>query len=228
MEQTRIGVIIVAGGSGKRMSSGIPKQFMLLDDMPILSRTINLFHKALPQAKIVAVLPEEYIDFWQNLQARFDTAKHKVVSGGKERFHSVLSGLFSLSEQLDIIAVQDAVRPMASVEMIQRCIQTAIEKDSACPVVPVIDSIREVHQGIGSRPVDRSKLRAVQTPQCFNANMLRQAYDVIYDTSFTDDASVWEKAGFQITLCDGERNNFKITTQEDLLHAQAIIKSQKE
>lgn len=228
MDDLRIGVIIVAGGISRRMSSAIPKQFLLLDGQPILTRTINLFHEALPKASIVVVIAEQYIEFWKNLQARFDTAKHKMVPGGKERFHSVLSGLYAFCEPLDIIAVQDAVRPLVSIETIRKCILTAHKTGSACPVVPIIDSIRELDNAGTSYPIDRSRLRAVQTPQCFNADMLRAAYDVVYDPSFTDDASVWEKAGHTITLCEGERNNFKITTREDMLHAEAILKNDTE
>ena len=120
MEQPRVGVIIVAGGSGKRMGGALPKQFSFVGGEPILARTINAFRKALPSSRIVVVLPVEYIDFWKNLSARFEVAKHSVVEGGEERFHSVRNGIESLSDAVDLIAVQDGVRPFATPELINR------------------------------------------------------------------------------------------------------------
>ena len=221
MEQPRVGVIIVAGGSGSRMGGTLPKQFMLVGGQPILARTINAFRKALPTSRIVVVLPQEYIEFWKNFSARFDVAKHSVVEGGEERFYSVRNGIEALSDAVDLIAVQDGVRPFASKEMILRAVACAAEHGSAIPVVKAVDSYRVV-DGEESHIIDRSPLRIVQTPQIFVAPILRTAYDTEFRAEFTDDASVVEYSGEKITLCEGEYNNFKITTPNDIILGEAI------
>ena len=119
------GVIIVAGGSGRRMGGALPKQFMMLDNEPILARSINRIHEALPAAEIVVVLPEEHVELWKNIAARFDVARHKIALGGKERFHSVKSGLAALSEGIRTIAIHDAVRPLASKKLIIKLLLAA-------------------------------------------------------------------------------------------------------
>lgn len=218
----RIGVILVAGGSGHRMGSTLPKQFKLLDGQPLLARTINRFAEALADAEIVVVLPSHYADFWHDLAARFDIAPHSVVCGGEERFHSVRNGLEALKTDPELIAVHDGVRPLASVELIRRVRDDAALFGAAIPVVEVVDSLRQV-EGKRSHPIDRSPLRAVQTPQFFRADWLRKGYQQAYTTAFTDDASVVEAAGYDIHLSEGERMNLKITTPEDLSLAQAWL-----
>ncbi|MBQ5690211.1 MAG: 2-C-methyl-D-erythritol 4-phosphate cytidylyltransferase [Alistipes sp.] len=225
MEQPRVGIIIVAGGSGSRMGGTHPKQFSLVGGEPILARTINNFRKALPASRIVVVLPAEYIEFWKNFSARFNVAKHSVIEGGKERFHSVKNGIESLSCELDLIAVQDGVRPFASKEMILRAVECASVNGSAIPVVKAVDSYRRV-EGEESKIVDRAPLRIVQTPQIFAAPILRAAYDTPFRADFTDDASVVEFSGEKVTLCDGEYTNIKITTPSDLVIAEAIAKTE--
>ena len=224
MEQPRVGVIIVAGGSGKRMGSALPKQFALVGGEPILARTINAFRKALPTSRIVVVLPAEYIEFWKNFSARFEVAKHSIVEGGEERFHSVRNGIEALSEAVDLIAVQDGVRPFASKELILRTVACAAEHGVAIPVVKAVDSYRMV-EGDNSHIIDRTPLRIVQTPQIFAAPILRAAYDTEFRAEFTDDASVVEYSGEKITLCEGEYSNIKITTPDDLLIAELKVKS---
>ena len=228
MEQTKVGVIIVAGGSGSRMGSALPKQFAFVGSEPILVRTINNFADAFPAAKIIVVLPATQIEFWKNLSARFRVARHTIVEGGKERFHSVKNGIEALSDAVDIIAVQDGVRPFASQEMILRTAKCAVETGSAIPVVTPVDSLRIASDDGNSKIIDRSTLRIVQTPQIFDASILRAAYDTEFDATFTDDASVVERAGFRIALCEGERTNIKITTPDDMLWAEAIINATKE
>ncbi len=223
MEQPRVGVIIVAGGSGSRMGGTLPKQFSLVGGEPILARTINNFRKALPTSRIVVVLPAEYIDFWKNFSARFSVAKHSVVEGGKERFHSVKNGIEALSCEVDLIAVQDGVRPFASKEMILRVVDCASENGVAIPVVKAVDSYRAV-EGDESKIIDRTPLRIVQTPQIFAAPILRAAYDTTFMSHFTDDASVVEFSGEKVALCEGEYTNIKITTPADLVLAEAIAK----
>jgi 2-C-methyl-D-erythritol 4-phosphate cytidylyltransferase len=222
-----IGVIIVAGGAGRRMGTALPKQFMMLGNEPIFARSINNIHKALPAAEIVVVLPEEHITLWRNIAARFEVARHKIASGGAERFYSVKSGLKELSEDVKIVAVHDAVRPLASKKLIIRLILEAEKSAAVIPVVPPVDSFRKV-EGNDSKIIDRSALRIVQTPQVFNADVLRKAYEQEFSAAFTDDASVVESFGEKITLCDGERGNIKITTPEDMIIATALIEADEE
>lgn len=205
------------------MGGTLPKQFSLVGGEPILARTINNFRKALPTSRIVVVLPAEYIDFWKNFSARFSVAKHSVVEGGKERFHSVKNGIEALSCEVDLIAVQDGVRPFASKEMILRVVDCASENGAAIPVVKAVDSYRAV-EGDESKIIDRTPLRIVQTPQIFAAPILRAAYDTTFMPHFTDDASVVEFSGEKVTLCEGEYTNIKITTPADLVLAEAIAK----
>ena len=227
MEQPRVGVIIVAGGSGRRMGGALPKQFSFVGGQPILARTINIFRKALPTSRIVVVLPAEYVAFWKNFSARFEVAKHSVVEGGEERFHSVRNGIEALSDAVDLIAVQDGVRPFASKEMILRVVDCAAKNGTAIPVVKAVDSYRTV-EGEESHIIDRTPLRIVQTPQIFAAPILRAAYDTPFRKEFTDDASVVEYSGEKITLCEGEYTNIKITTPSDLVIAEAIIQAENE
>ena len=216
------GVIIVAGGSGSRMQSALPKQFLMLGGIPVVARTINTFSEALPNAEIVVVLPDEHIALWENLRARFDVARHRIVAGGKERFHSVLNGINALSDEVEYIAVHDGVRAMASKKLIIRAMLAAEEHDAVIPVVDVVDSYRRV-EGAESYIVPRAELRIVQTPQIFKAQVLRDAYNVDFSATFTDDASVVEAAGGHITLVEGERTNIKLTTPEDMAYAEWLL-----
>lgn len=222
-----IGVIIVAGGAGRRMGGALPKQFMMLEQQPILARSINRIHEALPKAEIVVVLPAEHVELWRNMAARFDVARHKIAIGGKERFHSVKSGLAALSESVRTIAVHDAVRPLASKKLIIRLVLATEKHDAVIPVVAPADSYRSV-EGNDSKIIDRSTLRMVQTPQLFRAEALRKAYEQEFSESFTDDASVVEAAGYKVALEEGERENFKITTPLDITLARAIITAEGE
>ena len=204
------------------MGGALPKQFSFVGGEPILARTINAFRKALPASRIVVVLPSEYIDFWKNLSARFEVAKHSVVEGGAERFYSVKNGIDALSDAVDLIAVQDGVRPFASKELILRTVACAAENGAAIPVVKAVDSYRAV-EGEESHIIDRTPLRIVQTPQIFAAPILRAAYDTPFRSEFTDDASVVEYSGEKISLCEGEYQNIKITTPNDIALANAIL-----
>lgn len=230
METISTGVILVAGGSGRRMGSELPKQFLILGGEPILVRTINRFAEALPGAPIVVVLPEEQLPFWRNLASRFEVAHHTLAVGGKERFNSVKSGLKSLlelGEGVELVAIHDGVRPLASVELIGRCVACAAQYDSAIPVIEAVDSYRRLTDKEGhSEIIDRRPLRLVQTPQVFATELLRRAYRQEYEPTFTDDASVVERMGAQVTLCAGERSNLKITTREDLTIAEALLAAQ--
>lgn len=220
------GVVIVAGGSGRRMHSALPKQFMLLGGIPVVARTINIFAEALPGAEIVVVLPEEYIAMWKNLAARFDVAVHKCVAGGTERFHSVKAGIEALSEDVTSIAVHDGVRALVTKRLIIRAALAIEENDAVIPVIEVVDSYRRVEQG-GSTILPRSELRIVQTPQIFKSSILRKAYTQEFDQAFTDDASVVEAMGIKITLVDGERTNIKLTTPEDMEWAEWMLRREE-
>lgn len=204
------------------MQSAIPKQFLMLGGEPIVARTINTFSEALPGAEIVVVLPEAHMPLWENLRARFDVAPHRIVAGGVERFHSVLNGINALSSEVEYIAVHDGVRALVSKRLIIRAMLAMEEHDAVIPVVDVVDSYRRV-EGENSYIVPRADLRIVQTPQIFNAQLLRDAYNVEFNASFTDDASVVEARGGHITLVDGERTNIKITTPEDIALAECFL-----
>ncbi len=222
----RTGVIVVAGGRGVRMGGSIPKQFRLLEGEPVLARTIRNFARALPGARIVAVLPAEHLPFWRNLCKRFDVAPHMTVEGGAERFHSVRNGLAALGSDVELIAVQDGVRPLTSDELIRRTARAAAEHGAAVPVIEAVDSCR-LTDGAGSHIVDRRRLRIVQTPQIFRADILRRAYEAAYSADFTDDASVVERSGHSIFLCQGERQNLKITAPEDFIVARALLEASR-
>lgn len=219
------GAILVAGGSGRRMGGALPKQFRLVDGLPVLGHTINAFAAALPGSPLVVVLPEAQLPFWNNFCARFPIAKHRTAAGGAERFHSVQAGLKALLETgLDpaFVAVHDGVRPLVSTELILRTLACAELHGAAIPAVPLTDSCRRIG-GSGSVAVDRTPLRRVQTPQIFGTDLLRRAYAQPYEPRFTDDASLVEALGHPVTLCEGDPNNLKITTPDDLLLAEALL-----
>lgn len=201
------------------MQTSLPKQFLILGGMPVVARTINTFAEAMPGAEIVVVLPKNDIDMWRNLAARFDVAVHRTVAGGTERFHSVKCGLEALSPDVEYVAVHDGVRALASKKLIIRTMLDAEQHDASIPVIEVADSYRRI-SGDDSQIVPRSELRIVQTPQIFNASLLRRAYEQPFDTAFTDDASVVEQLGQRISLVEGERSNIKLTTPDDLSWAE--------
>lgn len=219
------GVVIVAGGSGSRMQTALPKQFLMLGGLPVVARTINTFAEALPSADIVVVLPEAHIPLWRNLEARFDVAPHRCVAGGSERFYSVKCGIEALGEDVEYIAVHDGVRALVTKRLIIRTLLDAEKSGATIPVVEVADSFRRL-DGSESYIVPRSELRAVQTPQIFAAELLRKAYEQPFDKSFTDDASVVEAMGHKISLVEGERANLKLTTPEDLEWAEYYLAKQ--
>ena len=213
--------IIVAGGSGKRMQSATPKQFLNLNGMPILMHTIKVFWQYDSTINIVLVLPTEHITTWNSLVDKHQfNIKHKVVAGGKERFHSVLNGLNTLAE--GIVGIHDGVRPLVNNATLTACYQGAEKHGSAVPVTEVVESLRQ-KTADGSKAVDRSEYYNVQTPQCFNVQKLKACFDVGFQATFTDDASVWEHAGNKVHLVMGNVENIKITTPSDLLFAEAIL-----
>ncbi len=222
----KIFAVIVAGGQGTRMGSAMPKQFLDLDGRPVLYHTIHSFIKALPDVQIILVLPIHQISYAQMILQQFpERIDITIVAGGETRFHSVRNGLQDIPADA-IVLVHDGVRPLASTALIRRCCEQAIEKGSAIPAIPATDSMRIVKNG-GSEPVDRNLLRIIQTPQTFQASILLPAMEQPYQESFTDEATVVEASGQQVHLIDGEKENLKITTPEDLLIAEALIKAKE-
>ena len=216
-------VIIVAAGSGSRMRSAIPKQFLELSGKPILQHTMEKFHRYNPEMEIILVLNEEYIVFWQDLLRTLQiTVPHQIVAGGEQRFHSVKNALNSITGETGIVGIHDAVRPLVSLKTSETCYSAARSRQSAVPVITLNDSLRMI-QGQKSEMADRNKFRIVQTPQCFEINLLRAAFNQPYEEAFTDDASVVERYGEMVHLVEGNRENIKITTTEDLRMAEALL-----
>lgn len=213
------------------MGGTLPKQFMLLGGEPVVARTINTFAEALPSADIVVVLPEEHIPLWRNLSARFDIAPHRTVAGGAERFISVKCGIEALGDDVEYIAVHDGVRSLVSKRLIIATLLDAEKHGATIPVVEVTDSYRMMdNEGNDGRShiVERSRLRIVQTPQIFRADILRKAYRLPYNATFTDDASVVESLGERVWLVEGERTNIKLTTPSDLSFAEWCLAQNNE
>lgn len=215
--------IIVAGGRGLRMGGELPKQFLPLSGKPVLMRTLELFEGEVN--RIILVLPEDHIPFWQELCQRYHfTLPHTVALGGETRFHSVRSGLSHLPQE-GLVAVHDGVRPLASRALIRRSFEEAERSGAALPACPVTDSLRLRQDEGKSEAVDRSRYVAVQTPQTFDLGRLQRAYEQAYSPLFTDDASVYEAASLgSITLIDGEETNIKLTTPRDLLLAELLLR----
>jgi len=207
--------IIVAGGSGLRLGGPVPKQFQTVKGRPLLMWTIEAFHRFDAAMPIIVVLPQAHFDIWRALCMghRF-FIEHQVVAGGEQRWHSVKAGLEEV-EGDGLVAVHDGVRPLVSNELIARCFDAADQHAAAIPVVPVVPSIREATAD-GSRALDRSKLLAVQTPQCFHADLLRKAFEQPYDPAFTDEATLVERLGVKVALVEGEENNIKVTNTMDM------------
>jgi len=215
-------VIIVAGGSGKRMGGNIPKQFVEICGKPVLMHTMFRFFSFDPEIFIVLVLPFGHIDTWNQLCSKYRfIIPHQIVAGGTERYDSVKNGLKKIDDNR-LVAIHDGVRPLVSIETIGKSFELAAEFGSAIPVVPLKESIREIGADI-SKPVDRTKFRLVQTPQTFKSSLIKQAYQKPLDPAFTDDASVFEAAGNAVHLFEGNTENIKITTSLDLQLAAALL-----
>jgi 2-C-methyl-D-erythritol 4-phosphate cytidylyltransferase len=216
-------VIIVAGGSGQRMLSETPKQFLNLSGKPVLLYSLEAFVDAIPDINIILVLPEAYIDTWQELLKDHQVdLNHSIVIGGETRSQSVKNGLQLVSGS-GLVAVHDGVRPLIEPPVIKRLFAEAGIYGNAIPVVPVSDTARQV-DGDQNMLIDRNKLRLVQTPQVFNSDELQNAYHKLGSGSFTDDAAIIEAAGYEVHLCDGDPENIKLTKPIDMLFAEAILR----
>ena len=210
--------LIVAGGKGGRMNTDIPKQFLVLNDLPILMHSLNAFSHL---DKIILVLPRAQIENWEELCKQYNfILKHTVVAGGINRFGSVKNGLAKIDEG-SIVAIHDGVRPLVSKNLINKLIGATKKGNGIIPIVAVKDSIRKV-EGYKSKAVSRSNLYKVQTPQCFFASTIKDAYKQNFSLFFTDDASVLESNGGKIITILGEEKNLKITTDDDLRVAELL------
>lgn len=213
--------VIVAGGTGTRMGSHTPKQFLELNGRPIIAYTLEAFYTAFPDIQIIIVFPRLFLEEGAMLVNRLFPGKAIMYTeGGSTRFDSVKKGL-ALAPSSSVIFVHDAVRCLVTPALIRNCYEEALKHGSAIPVVPVKDSIRRVHHE-GSDVVDRGPLRAVQTPQTFRSEILLPAFEVEYNSSFTDEATVVEHHGGKVYLVPGEEGNIKITVPADLDFAQQV------
>jgi len=217
-------VIIVAGGKGLRMGGDIPKQFLPIGGRPVLMRTLERFRAYSADLQIILVLPEAQQTYWQGLcqEYHFDV-EYQLANGGPTRFHSVQSGLALVPDDAEgVVGVHDGVRPFPSIEVIRNCYETAREKKAVIPVIPVVETVRHLEAG-SSVTVPRDEYRLVQTPQTFDIQLLKAANRQPYNDGFTDDASVVESYGHDITLVEGNRENIKITTPYDLKIAEVLL-----
>jgi 2-C-methyl-D-erythritol 4-phosphate cytidylyltransferase len=216
--------IIVAGGTGSRMGSHLPKQFMLIRDKPVLYYSIKTFLDAYDDLEIILVLPAAFTDIGEEIiDAYFDKERIKIAIGGDTRFQSVKNGL-KLVEDESIIFVHDAVRCLVSVNLVRRCYEAAMETGAAVPVIPSKDSVRILNDD-GNGVIDRNKVMLVQTPQTFHSKILLPAFDIDYKDKFTDEATVVEAYGLRVSLAEGEETNIKITRPIDLIIAESLLDS---
>jgi len=214
--------LIVAGGSGSRMGSDLPKQFMLVKEKPVLYYTLQVFLDAYPDIQVILVLPAEYTDMGQEIiDAYFDKDRIRITAGGQTRFHSVQKGL-ALIEGESIIFVHDGVRCLITKELIYRCYKKALETGTAIPAIVSKDSIRLLNEE-GNEAFDRNKVMLIQTPQTFHSKILLPAFQIDFKDKFTDEATVVEAFGIKVSLVEGEENNIKITKPLDLIIAEQVL-----
>ncbi|MBR4897935.1 MAG: 2-C-methyl-D-erythritol 4-phosphate cytidylyltransferase [Prevotella sp.] len=232
-------IIIVAGGKGLRMGGEVPKQFLPVAGLPVLMRTMLRFREYSPDLQIILVLPKAQQEYWKNLCAAHQfSLPYLLADGGKTRFHSVQNGLALIPDDaVGMVGVHDGVRPFVAVEVIRRCYEAARTHQAVIPVVPVVESLRRVGEAMrpmshmdpispmSSTTVPRDEYRLVQTPQVFSIQLLKAANRQPYRDIFTDDASVVEAYGHQVTMVEGNRENIKITTPFDLTIAEAMLRN---
>ncbi len=215
--------VIVAGGKGVRMGNAVPKQFLPLAGSPILYHTIKAFTDAYADIHLIIVLPGDQLSYANTVLQLFpERIDATIVQGGQTRFHSVQNGLKAIEGE-GIVFVHDGVRPLVSAALIQRCYEQAADKGSAIPAIPVADSMRLV-SGNNSAPLNREQMRIIQTPQTFRTDIILPAFQQEYSLAFTDEATVTEANGTKVYLVEGERSNIKVTTPEDMVIAEALLK----
>jgi 2-C-methyl-D-erythritol 4-phosphate cytidylyltransferase len=221
--------IIVAGGSGLRMGSDIPKQFLPINNKPILIHTIEVFLQ-IPDIQVILVLPQKDIEYWNQISGNYLT-DHQIANsvittiGGASRFQSVKNGLAQIKAQNGLVAVHDGVRPLISHYIIEKSFEIAAQQGCAVTSVMLKDSARIINQDGSNQAIDRTRYRLMQTPQTFRLDWMRKAFESPEQAFFTDCASVLEYAGYKINLIEGSYENIKITTPEDLALAEAILKN---
>jgi 2-C-methyl-D-erythritol 4-phosphate cytidylyltransferase len=214
--------IIVAGGTGTRMKGKTPKQFIDVNGKPVIIYSFEAFFQYDNSIRFILALNAGYFSLWDEIIKKYPVfSGHTIVPGGKTRFHSVMNALKMVEEE-SLVAIHDAVRPLVSQGTISRCFDVAGINGSAVPCLEISESLREITSA-GNRQVDRDRFRTIQTPQVFRSDILKKAYKQKYRISFTDDATVVETTGHKITLVEGNRENIKITTQEDLILAAKIL-----
>ena len=224
MEKT---VIIVAGGQGMRFNPDMPKQFFYIRERPLLMHTIDLFHFYERGIQIIVGIQENFMSHWESVCEQFSfDVPHILSPGGRTRYHTVKNALPKVNPG-NLVAIHDAVRPLLYKSTIDACFESAEKDGAALPCIEIHDSIREISRE-GSRWADRKSFRLVQTPQVFQYDILKSAYEQEYSEDYTDDASVVEQAGFPVSLVEGNPENIKITTPDDLVFAEAIFNSYKE
>ncbi len=218
--------VIVAGGSGSRMNSEIPKQYLPINGLPVLMHTIKAFYNYNNALSIIVVLPPDDLKLWKELCDTYQfNLPIQVASGGATRFQSVRNGLDKVGPD-GVVAIHDGVRPIVNKEIIAASFEIAALHGSAIAAVRLKESIRVTDKD-QTKMADRSKYRIIQTPQTFQVRIIKEAYQIPEDPQFTDDASVLEKSGHKISLFEGSYKNIKITTPEDLIIAEAFLKNRK-
>ena len=218
--------VIVAGGSGSRMKSEIPKQYLPINGLPVLMHTIKAFYNYNNALSIIVVLPPNDLKLWEELCDAYQfKLPIQVTSGGTTRFQSVRNGLDKVGPD-GVVAIHDGVRPIVNKEIIAASFEIAALHGSAIAAVRLKESIRVTDKD-QTKTADRSKYRIIQTPQTFQVRIIKEAYQIQEDPQFTDDASVLEKSGHKISLFEGSYKNIKITTPEDLIIAEAFLKNRR-
>lgn len=217
-------VIIVAGGKGLRMGGDIPKQFVPINGMPVLMRTIEAFYAYDPQINIILVLPSAHQAYWKGLCEEYHfSIPYQLANGGETRFHSVKNGLALIPSTGGVVGVHDGVRPFVAQSVIKECYEQAAQLQAVVPVTEVVETVRYIREDGGSETVPRDRYKLVQTPQVFTVDLLKKAYAQEYIPLFTDDASVVEHCGATVYLVKGNRENIKLTTPFDLKVAEALL-----
>ena len=216
--------VLVAGGNGSRMNSDMPKQFLLLEDKPVLYYTIQTFIESYDDIHIILVLPKDFVSIGEEIVLKYFPLNHiQIVAGGKTRFHSVKNGLAFVKEE-SVVFVHDAVRCLLSTTLIHRCYEAVLTQFAVVPVISSRDSIR-IDNGNENKTIDRTTIKLVQTPQVFLSKVILPAFNAEYNDLFTDEATVLELQGTKIHLIEGEENNLKITHPIDLMVARHILKN---
>lgn len=214
--------VIVAGGSGLRMGTVVPKQFLEINERPVIWYTLNTFLESFDDLEVILVLPQQHVETGKKIIANTIAPNRiHITTGGATRFHSVKNGL-NLIQKHSIIFVHDGVRCLLTTDLIQRCFRGAMDRGNAIPAVVPFDSLR-IETFNGNEIIDRNKVRIIQTPQTFYSDIVKTAFEQDYHEAFTDEASVVEQLGIKIHLIEGEETNIKITRPLDLLIAEKVL-----